>query len=426
MKCPYCKEDIERFSDTCNFCGEKVPQIYSHIDVILEYFNKLLKNKKFIIASLVIVIVVFLFFILSAIIHSIKNPSTNAEFITDETTEGPFFKDEQDYGYYGYILHLIDKKGNRINDVEYGACPGFYEYPNNDASFEEGLACVCIKKGKDDKCGYINPKGKFVIEAEYDNAGNFSQGVATAKKGNIYGILYKNGKFLPQDCDYMSNFANGYARLNKNGKDALINKNGQITVPYSDDLRFEYYYEHGDYILGCIGNFEDEDFGDKCAYIRKKDGKRITDYKYSAMGNGGMGSTDFSDGVAIAITDGKINFIDENGNEILKTDYYQDRDAYFKDGLLKVSKDDKYDKLGLINKNGEVVIPLEYTDVCRISNGYTFVQKGREVGYINKNNLYKEIKIIPLDVKRSSHFYGFDFDRLCKDYDIKDDKLIKH
>lgn len=428
MKCPYCNEEIDANINVCPVCGEKLPKVYNYINVSFEHCKKLITNKKFIISIIVIATIVFLSSTITSVTHSMNNPDVNAEFVTDEDTGEAFFSDNEisDMGYSGYVNYLVDKNGNRINDVKYGACPGFYEYPNNNASFQEGLACVCVKKDNSYKCGFINDEGKFVIEPQFDNAGDFSGGAATVQKGKNYGILSKDGKFVSVDCDFMSDFSNGYARISKNGKDALINTNGEITIPYSNDLRFEYYYENGDYVLGCIGNFEDEDYGEKCAYIRKKDGKRITDYKYSAMGNGGLGSAEFSEGIAVAIINRKINLIDENGNEILQTDYYQaPGEVTFHKGLLKVAKDDTYQKYGYINKEGKAIIPLEYTNVCISENGYIFAQKEREVGYINKQRIYKKIDILPQDVKNSWNYYGFDFDDLCKKYYIEADKLIK-
>lgn len=433
MKCPYCNEEIDANTDVCPICGEKLSKVYNYIRASFEYckknIHKLVTNKKFVISSAIVIILVLLPSTITSVTHSMNNPDVNAEFVTDESTGGTFFKDNEiSYmGYSGYVNYLIDKNGNRINDIKYGACPGFYEYLNNQASFQEGLACVCVKKDNSDKCGFINDKGKFVIEPQFDNASDFSGGAATVQNGKNYGILSKNGNFVSVDCDFMSNFSNGYAKISKNGKDALINTDGKITIPYSNDLRFEYYYENGDYVLGCIGNFEDEDYGTKCAYIRKKDGKRITDYKYTAMGNGGIGSTEFSDGIAIAVVDEKINLINEQGNEILKTNYNMASMSHaFHNGLLKVAKYGDYTShYGYIDKQGEVVVPLEYTNVCISENGYIFAQKEREVGYINKQCIYKKIDTLPQDVRNSWNYYGFDFDKLCNEYYIEGDKLVK-
>lgn len=36
MKCPYCNEDIERFSSVCNVCGEHIAPFYSVLDILKE------------------------------------------------------------------------------------------------------------------------------------------------------------------------------------------------------------------------------------------------------------------------------------------------------------------------------------------------------------------------------------------------------
>lgn len=43
--------------------------------------------------------------------------------------------------------------------------------------FSEGLAAVY----KDKKYGYINKKGKYVIEPQYADAGDFSEGIAVVQ-----------------------------------------------------------------------------------------------------------------------------------------------------------------------------------------------------------------------------------------------------
>jgi len=54
-----------------------------------------------------------------------------------------------------YKWGFIDKKGNVIIDAVFEKAE----------EFSEGLAKVCIE----DKCGFINSKGKFVIDPIYEN-----------------------------------------------------------------------------------------------------------------------------------------------------------------------------------------------------------------------------------------------------------------
>ena len=51
-----------------------------------------------------------------------------------------------------------------------------------------------VKKG--DRYGYIDKKGKEVIGLKYDDANDFSGGIAPVSKGNDWYIINKKGKVL--------------------------------------------------------------------------------------------------------------------------------------------------------------------------------------------------------------------------------------
>jgi len=92
-------------------------------------------------------------------------------------------------------LYYIDKKGRIVIklDPDYS---GDY--------FSEGLAKVC---NKDSKCGFIDRKGKMVIEPKFSSSWgnpycNFWGGLAEAREGDImtgytaYGYIDKTGKYV--------------------------------------------------------------------------------------------------------------------------------------------------------------------------------------------------------------------------------------
>lgn len=63
--------------------------------------------------------------------------------------------------------------------------------------FSEGLAVV-MKEDKNDnvKYGYIDKKGKEVIELKYDDAGSFSEGIAPVRKDGKWCYIDKTGKIV--------------------------------------------------------------------------------------------------------------------------------------------------------------------------------------------------------------------------------------
>ena len=91
---------------------------------------------------------------------------------------------------------------------------------------------------------------------------------------------------------------------------------------------------------------------------------------------------DFSDTITIVSKDGSVIYIDTDGKEYeLSGDY--DSCGNFYNGYANVSKDGKY---GKINKNLELVIPLEYDSLSDISHDYIIATKDNKYGYINIKN----------------------------------------
>ena len=205
----------------------------------------------------------------------------------------------------------IDKNGNMVIDTNYVSINGFHEglafvwkdYPwRNEAHpicidkkgnvvieelpkvgaeidhlfFSEGLACIKVN----DKYGYIDKTGKFVIEPQFDFAQNFSDGLALIayEKERVYygvnvpynicGYIDKKGKVVIQPkYELADNFSEGLA--------AVCLKTGTIE-------KIKYYY------------------------IDKNE-KMVTD---SLFCNG----TVFHNGIAeVDILDEGINYVDKNG-----------------------------------------------------------------------------------------------------------------
>lgn len=175
--------------------------------------------------------------------------------------------------------------------------------------------------------------------------------------------------------DYVGDFQDGMAIVNKGEKIGFIDKMGNEVIP-------------------CIYDFmEDADcsFREGLAFVRQgdkyffidKEGKKPFDFKYGSANN-------FSEGLAVVWKDGKCGYIDTKGNEVIAlTDkqFYSD----FSDGLAAVSKDGKY---GFIDKTGKLVIPFDYEQLepeeePSFHEGLAAVGKNGKYGYIDKNG--KEI-----------------------------------
>lgn len=152
-------------------------------------------------------------------------------------------------GEYGFL----DLKGNVIVPFIYGDA----------GNFSEGLAPVYKQVGymytvlgrvPKYKCGYIDTKGNVVIPFEFQetysaSVNEFHEGLAVQgvsnnnKFGNRFGYIDKKGKWVIEPkYDTAENFENGIASVAINDKYGYVNKKGEAIIPCIYD-------EYGGYLV---------------------------------------------------------------------------------------------------------------------------------------------------------------------------------
>ena len=92
-----------------------------------------------------------------------------------------------------YILKQSNITNNKDNIVE--LTPDFIEAIQRYEKlkkFSEGYAAVC----KDDKWGYINTKGKEIIQCQYSDVNSFHEGYAAVCKDDKWGYVNTQGEEL--------------------------------------------------------------------------------------------------------------------------------------------------------------------------------------------------------------------------------------
>jgi hypothetical protein len=131
----------------------------------------------------------------------------------------------------------FDRTGKKISPpIDYG--PRSY-------SFSEGVVPVATKG----KWGFMDQTGKLVIEAQFEDAGNFSEGLAPVKiKGQLvwcaadelgnrsgstmrYGFVDKTGKLvIPARFDSAEPFSEGLAAIHDCDQSFFIDKTGKTVI----------------------------------------------------------------------------------------------------------------------------------------------------------------------------------------------------
>jgi|GEM_PF-1433963 len=318
--------------------------------------------------------------------------------------------------YDGKKYGFMDDTGNEITPYIYD-----YAYP-----FSEGLACVRLGG----KYGFIDNTGNTVIPLAYDKAGSFSEGLAYFAAGDKYGFIGKDGNvaFL-LDCDSVSSFKEGLAYFSDGGKYGYIDEAGKVAI--------KPVYDAASYFQDGLAKVRE---GLKLGVINKK-GTEIVPVDYDDISidsgfiitesGGKYGCFDKNGNLifkpvynnitmlpgkdsAIVYLGAQPEIVDLKGN--IKVSAKYDSIAYYGgehgDGMIEVRLNDKtgfldisdfseavppvYDwasfftkgravvgngnKYGVIDKNGNAVVPLNCDYVKIFDNGTLALEQGG--GYV--------------------------------------------
>lgn len=105
-----------------------------------------------------------------------------------------------------------------------------------------------IRKGEqcdDARYGYVDGKGKVVIEARFKLAQEFSEGLAGVWDGKKWGFIDKSGQVVIQmQYDWVLPFADGIAEVSHLGRRQWIGTDGRIAFENPFDGRHPYSSDH--------------------------------------------------------------------------------------------------------------------------------------------------------------------------------------
>ena len=122
------------------------------------------------------------------------------------------------------------------------------EVKTSEVKLSNGFYPVANSLKDDAKYGYVSQSLKLEIALIYENAMDFSDGMAAVKKDGKWGYINKNGvTVIPFDFDSCASadatgsdcafaFSGGLAPVSKNGKFGIINKKAETIVDFSFDV----------------------------------------------------------------------------------------------------------------------------------------------------------------------------------------------
>lgn len=186
---------------------------------------------------------------------------------------------------------------------------------------ESGL--VCFRMGEDDKYGFLNKKGEIAIQAIYDDANWFKDGVATVKVGEKWGAIGTDGQFAI-NATYDDLWSIGEGRLvfvdHKAQKGGMMDTKGNVIVQP---------------IYDGVENFADNGLcpvcqNEKWGYINKNGDIKLAIMYHEAA--------PFYEGYAwiYRTEDSNAELIDTNGNNVLTLSENESPYGVFHNGLCKV------------------------------------------------------------------------------------------
>jgi len=242
-----------------------------------------------------------------------------------------------------------------------------------------------IKAG--DKWGYVDNKGQYVINAQFEDAYNFSEGLALFKSTDgKYGFIGEDGKYVINPIyKYATSFSEGLACVvMENGKPQFIDKNNRIVFTV-DKAEYCYGFKEGLARIKVKG---------KWGFVDKT-GKVVVNPIYE-------NALDFKDGLAAVSKKDEIKeevlwgYIDKNGAVKINFQFVKDKEksyclpGSFHEGLAFSSSDGK--QWGCIDKSGKYQINPQFEgdfgNPYEFKNNVSLVSQGGSYGFIDKNGKF--------------------------------------
>jgi len=241
----------------------------------------------------------------------------------------------------------------------------------------------------------------WLIKPKYDDAGEFSEGLASVKYKGKWGFINKQDKMIiePQfDClsyDVLE-FHEGLAAVKKNKKWGFIDKTGKVIIEYQFDNCTG--FSEGIAAVMTKGLFGSEKWG----YINKQ-GEYLFKERFQY-------ARKFSEGLASVKTDGKFGYIDKNGGYVIAPQFQFANEFYKGIALAKLggtfinidkkgkttskfSRKDEFPggmqtncrtgKCGYVNRRGDYMINPQFESAYEFREGAAKVQMKGKWGYLS-------------------------------------------
>ena len=251
---------------------------------------------------------------------------------------------------------FINRKGEFVINPQ-------FEYAD---FFSDGLARVRSGGGR---TGYINKRGEFVIPAMFRDGTAFSNGLAfVVSDGGHPTAIDRSGnvRFILTAAEYVSAFSDGLAMfITQDGQHGFVDRNGTVVInpqfaralPFSD---------------GRARIWQNEDVG-----FIDRTGRIVINPQFSAVGNFNEGKAPFFDGR-------QWGFINTAGAFVINPQF--DAAGQFSERLAPIRQGRSF---GFVDRNGRLLINPQFDNASSFSGGLAAVQVSNQWGFINTDGRYE-------------------------------------
>jgi len=287
---------------------------------------------------------------------------------------------------------LLSENGNRITEPLYDTMASY---------FSEGLLAVSNAIG----AGYIDKSGNVKIPLEYQETYTFTQGLGLVMANNLYGYINAEND-MAINATYLDGYSfDDYDRAIVQIDDVtfgLIDKSGSVLLTADDIIGsgplYETEIDYGTYMLHDVnGNpFTSQTY----TYVNVYEGYLVNieweegedDFDKTVLFNADgtiQYAFDYDYADWVVGTDGVAYVIDETDG----LDIYSSADTYSLEGdyVMMITEDyivyNDGTACGIITKstNPETVVPFEYNNILLLSDDYAIVAQAYRFGVVDLN-----------------------------------------
>ena len=241
-----------------------------------------------------------------------------------------------------------------------------------------------------DKWGFIDPTGKLVIKPQFDDADQFSEGLASVRQGTRWFYINLRGQKVIVGTFSGSKWAVGGGEFSE----------GLASAPSGENCAWGYIDRKGRQVIApqfySAGRFSD---GLAAASLRTENakdgfidraGRFVIDPRFDK-------ADDFSEGLAAVAINKKWGFIDKLGRYIIGSGF--DYAYKFSEGWAAILVKDKW---GFIDHHGSFMIKPQFQGAEDFSEGLAPVEVDGKWGYIDKTGTF----VIPAQFSAARVFSG--------------------